>query len=316
MLGRGPHSGADSPPAAVLAGWGTPGRGGASGSVGGTRRGSAADPPALDAAAPPARLWMDSGVLLEDLPDAALFPPEYEYTVTGARRRKPKASGLALLPVPQGVAATAAGTAGPTGAPAPPPQPPRMLGRTVEINKRAITLFRYGSTAIAVDAKCPHNGAAMEGGDIEDFLGCAGAGGVGAGYAQPSAAAAAAVVLVGTDVAGLPPLPPSLRRGVGQHLQHSSSGGEGGEARRVSTTPAAPRVDVSRLCVVCPRHSFVFRLDSGVSEQPRGTFKIGRYDCRIAPAPSSQGGGGAAGGEVQVAMPQLDKRLFGQDLDF
>jgi nitrite reductase/ring-hydroxylating ferredoxin subunit len=165
---------------------------------------------------------MGSGLRLDDLVDSALHPPQYEYAVTGQRRRKPRTA-----------------VAGDQQQ-----QPVGPIGRTVELNKRKVTLFRHNKLVFAVDAACPHNGAALEAGDIEAY---------------------------------------------------SGDSGDWG---------CAPS-----LCVVCPRHSFVFNLSSGRSELPPGTFQLGTYPTRV-----EAGAGGD--GEIFVSMPALDSRLFGKDLDF
>jgi nitrite reductase/ring-hydroxylating ferredoxin subunit len=246
-----------SPPAAVLAGWGLPPRVpmGAGSivprrlSMGGAGAGAGVGPSAPptssrrassvltvdggteggtgemvgDGHHPSPTLWFDTGVRLSHLVDSSLHPPVYEYTVTGGRRRRTSLTA----------------------------RPP--LGLDVVVNNRALTLFRHRERAIAVDAACPHNGADMCGGDIEDFVGDGGARGGG--------------------------------RGGSWTWDGSGLGG--------TTTQAS-----SSLCVVCPRHGFVFNVETGVSEMPKGSFTIGRFETRVVP---SEGGGGD--GKVAAAAP-------------
>lgn len=86
-------------------------------------------------------LWFALPMDVDILLDAALHPPHYSYTVTGARRRQASAS----------------------------PRP--KLGKRVNVNGRDVAVFRYGPRILAFDARCPHAGGALEAGDIEEFDG-------------------------------------------------------------------------------------------------------------------------------------------------
>lgn len=86
-------------------------------------------------------LWFPVGVTFADLEDAADFPPEYAYTVTGARRRVRSAEARPIL------------------------------GRRVCVNDRSIAVFKFRGGLLAFDADCPHAGGAFELGDIEEYGG-------------------------------------------------------------------------------------------------------------------------------------------------
>lgn len=102
---------------------------------------AAAAAAAAAASATPVVAWGSAGVRFDELLDASSIPPQYAYTVTGARKRLPRA-----------------------------PEVPHA-GRRVRVNGRDVALFRYRTRILALAADCPHGGAALEMGDIEDFNG-------------------------------------------------------------------------------------------------------------------------------------------------
>ena len=127
----------------------------------------------------PPRLWEPTGIKFYDLVDASAWPPQYKYTVTGARVKQD---------VP--------------GAP--------QLGLQIVVNAKAVALFRYKNSPIAIAAHCPHMGAELQLGDIEDF---------------------------------------------GSHL-----------------------------CVTCPRHRYMFDLQSGALLRPEGKaaqYRLQSYHARV-----------------------------------
>ena len=85
--------------------------------------------------------WATTGIRFDELLAASPFPPQYAYTVTGARKRLPRA-----------------------------PDAP-AAGRRVRVNGRDVALFRYRTRILALAADCPHGGAPLEVGDIEEFNG-------------------------------------------------------------------------------------------------------------------------------------------------
>jgi nitrite reductase/ring-hydroxylating ferredoxin subunit len=152
-------------------------------------------PPRAAHAAVDELLWFDSGVRLSALADAADHKPEYEYSVTGARRRKPRVVPTAapeLLPSPavpplaMALRATVAGDGGTAAMAcvaaaqeargscavwAHQPGGNAQLGRTTTVNGRDVVLFRWRDSVICTDARCPHAGGHLAGGDIEDYSG-------------------------------------------------------------------------------------------------------------------------------------------------
>ena len=82
-------------------------------------------------------IWLPVDLDISEMKDAALYPPQYEYTVTGQTRKKSSTH----------------------------------VGHKVELNGRAIALFLYKQELFAVDAKCPHMGGPLHQGDIEDIGG-------------------------------------------------------------------------------------------------------------------------------------------------
>lgn len=85
-------------------------------------------------------IWLKTGVYVIDLPDAQLFPPQYQYTVTGKVRKKVNSKSTAV-------------------------------GRKLELNGKEIALFRYADRIYAVEEACPHMGGPLHLGDIEDIDG-------------------------------------------------------------------------------------------------------------------------------------------------
>ena len=87
----------------------------------------------------PAQLFFDSGVKVTDLEDSSDFPPQYQFTVTGKVKKKPK-------------------------------DRPK-LGHRLVLNGKEVSLFKYLGEVLAFAAICPHMGGPLDEGDIEDIDG-------------------------------------------------------------------------------------------------------------------------------------------------
>jgi nitrite reductase/ring-hydroxylating ferredoxin subunit len=86
-----------------------------------------------------APVWETTGVAFADLPDAALYPPRYSYTVTGSRRREAPAVAR--------------------------PQ----LGARATVGGAPVAVFKYKGQPLVVGGVCPHAGGDIAAGDIEEY---------------------------------------------------------------------------------------------------------------------------------------------------
>lgn len=185
-------------------------------------------------------LMMHTGVNIHDLIDSADFPPEFQITANGFRKRVPRPASRVN----------------------------QQLGKEVEVNGKVIALFRFRNSVVAVDAKCPHQGADLCGGDIEDYLGRAG------GKRSSSRAA---------DCMELPSLPLAMAP------FGASTAAAGNAPAAGATADGSPvqydAVDITSLAVICPRHGFAFSVSTGEGVRPAGQWKLKTYACIVVPAP-------------------------------
>ena len=96
-----------------------------------------------DADAVEGTVYFTTPLRAADLVDANDHPVEYEYTVTGRKRRKDPVEGQVRI----------------------------QLGAKVEVNGKHLAIFRVGAKVYAVDSTCSHAGGDLSEGDIEDVGG-------------------------------------------------------------------------------------------------------------------------------------------------
>lgn len=257
--------------------------------------------------------WMSTGVWIHELIDSSLYPPEYEYTITGNRRRKPRKGIIQPSQNIEGTSTT-------------PPMNTLKLGKNIEINKRNITLFRYKDYIYAIDTYCPHNGANLDMGDIEDYQYLPSSSSCLPSSQPPTSAknystttTTTTTALTTTSLSSLPPgpiltsVPPSLlpdlpnnSTGVIQSTTYSKPPRPtpfSSIQQYIPSSTVGAR-NYPSLCVVCPRHGFVFNLTSGTSILPPGTFSLGQYTTRIY-VPSISSGSPSLSSDVPSSFSQV-----------
>lgn len=101
---------------------------------------------------------------LLDVLEASEHRPKYEMSVTGKKRIKPGSRTVTIGTTALACVAlcTAAGASQLT---------PARAGTKVEVNGRDIAIFKNYGQLYALDNTCPHQGASLHLGDIEDFDG-------------------------------------------------------------------------------------------------------------------------------------------------
>ena len=85
----------------------------------------------------PTTVFFDTSLCAEDLIEASEYPPVYQFTVTGHKRKKKRPDG-------------------------------HYIGSKVNLNGETVAIFKYKGELYAMDARCSHAGGDISLGDIEE----------------------------------------------------------------------------------------------------------------------------------------------------